>query len=161
MTYCSSNILADFEFHDAYLKFEKLEQNELTVSAKHLNVRKNTDQNDHPTDMEIDAATIVFSGFSTVSFEPGRAWVQDENGKSHPEGPQIVFEGREAEEKFLDELCRGVTVYHFVKLENGNFCIDGCGKEPYFTVCFSFDLAQIRWDKFRKPAWYEEKSFKK
>ena len=46
-------------------------------------------------------------------------------------------------------------------LENGNYYFDGAGDEPWFQMQFLFNSATVEWDEFRKPAWYEEKPFKK
>lgn len=156
MKYVSTNIFSDFEFHDAYFKFKKFENHELTISAQYLNIHKNTEQNHYPTDMEIDTAKITFQGFCTESFEPGRAWKQDTNGKLYTDEPQIVFEGHTAEEKLLNELHVGATVFELGILENGKYYFDGSGDEPWFQVQFSFDSVTLEWDDYRKPAWYEE-----
>lgn len=161
MKYISTNIFSDFEFHDAYFKLERLEINALTISAKYLNIHKGTEQNSYDTDMEIDVAHIIFRNFKLISFEPGRTWKQDERGQFYTNEPQVIFEGKTAEEKLLNELQAGTTVYEFGTLENGNHYFDGTGDEPWFQVRFSFDSVTIGWDEFRKPAWYEEKPFKK
>ncbi len=161
MKYQSVNILQDFEFHDSYFKFEKFENNALTISVQYLNIHKNTEQNHYPTDMEIKAANITFQGFCAKSFKPGRAWKQDATGKLYTDEPQIVFEGNTNEEKLLNELRTGATVYEFGKLENGNYYFDGSGNEPWFQAQFSFNSVIIEWDEYRKPAWYEERPFKK
>ena len=159
MKHISTNFL-DFEFHDAYFKLKSIQDNVLTISARYLNIHKNTEQNHYPTDMEIEVANITFQGFHTKSFEPGRAWKKDANGKLYTDEPQIVFEGHTAEEKLLHELHVGSTIYEFGTLENGNNYFDGSGDEPWFHTQFSFDSVTLEWDEFRKPAWYEERSFK-
>ena len=161
MKYLSANILQDFEFHDAYFKFVKFENNALTISVQYLNIHKNTEQNHYPTDMEIEVARITFQEFNTKSFEPGRAWKQDANGKLYTDEPQIIFEGYAAEDKLLNELRVGSTVFEFGTLENGNYYFDGAGDEPWFQAQFLFDSVAIEWDEYRKPAWYEERPFKK
>jgi len=161
MKYQSANILQDFEFHDAYFKFEKFENNALTISVQYLNIHKNTEQNHYPTDMEIEVARITFQGFNAKSFEPGRAWKQGANGKLYTDEPQVVFEGQIAEDKLLNELRVGSTVFEFGTLENGNYYFDGAGDEPWFQAQFLFDSVAIEWDEYRKPAWYEERPFKK
>ena len=67
--------------------------------------------------MEIELARITFHGFCIKSFEPGRAWKPDENGKLYTNEPQVIFKGQTAEEKLLNELRAGVTVFEFGKLE--------------------------------------------
>ena len=161
MKFTSTNIFSDFEFHDAYFKLENIEDNILTISAEYLNIHKNTEQNPSDTDMEIEIAQITFNNFQIISFEPGRAWKIDENGKFYTDEPKVIFEGKTAEEKLLNELQVGTTVFEFGTLENGNHYFDGAGDEPWFQVQFLFDSAIIEWDEFRKPAWYEERPFKK
>lgn len=161
MKYQSSNILQDFEFHDAYFKLEKFENSTLTISVKFLNIHKDTAQNPYPSDMEIELASITFQGFYTKSFEPGKLWKQDTNGKFYNDEPQIIFRGQTAEEKLLNELRTGATVLEFGTLENGNYYFEGIGDEPWFQVQFQFDSVTIEWDEYRKIAWYEESPFKR
>ena len=157
MKFTSTNIFSDFEFHDAYIKLETIENNVLTISVQYLNIHKNTGQNPNDTDMEIEIAQIIFNNFQVKTFEPGRAWKQDDNGKFYTDEPQVIFDGETAKEKAINELRRGATVYEFGTLENGNYYFDGAGDEPWFQMQFLFDSATIEWDDFRKPAWYEDK----
>ena len=162
MKYTSTNIFSDFEFHDAYLKLESIKDNTLTISVRYLNIHKGTEQNPYNTDMEIEIAQITFSNFIIISFEPGRGgWKQDENGNYYTNEPQVIFEGETAKEKAINELLHGATIFEFGTLENGNHYFDGAGDEPWFQVQFLFDSSTIEWDEFRKPAWYEERSFNK
>ena len=161
MKFTSTIIFSDFEFHDAYFKLESIENNVLTISVQYLNLHKNTEQNSCDTDMEIEIAQITFINFQVKSFEPGRAWKEDENGELYTNEPQVVFDGETAKEKSLNELRHGATIFEFGTLENGNHYFDGAGDEPWFQVQFLFDSAIIEWDEFRKPAWYEERPFKK
>ena len=161
MKFTSTNIFSDFEFHDAYFKLKSIENNVLTISVQYLNIHKNAEQNPCDTDMEIEIAQITFINFQVKSFEPGRAWKQDDNGKLYTDEPQVVFDGETAKEKSLNELRHGATIFEFGTLENGNHYFDGAGDEPWFQVQFAFDAVNIEWDEFRKPAWYEEKPFKK
>ena len=94
MKYTSTNIFSDFEFHDAYFKLENIEDNILTISVKYLNIHKNTEQNPSDTDMEIEIAYITFNNYQPISFEFGRTWKQDANGKLYTDEPQVLFEGK-------------------------------------------------------------------
>lgn len=161
MKFLSNNIFSDFEFHDAYFKLEGFENKTLTVSVQYLNIHKNTEQNPCDTDMEIENARITFHNFRAISFEPGRAWQYDANGNRYTDDPLVIFEGEAAVEKLLNELRTGTTVLTFEPLDNGNIYLDGTGSEPYFESEFMFDCATIQWDAFKKPAWYEERPFKK
>lgn len=153
--------LGNFEFHDAYFTFLGFENDTLTISVRYLNIHKNTDQNPHPTDMKIELATITFKGFCTQLFTVGGAWETDANGKCSAVQPPFVFEGQAANDKLFNELRVGSTIYEFGILENGNYYFAGTGDELWFQAQFVFDSATVEWDVYRKPAWYEEKTFKK
>lgn len=157
MKYISTNIFSDFEFHDTYFKLENFENNTLAVIAKHLNIHKNTEQNFHSTDMEIETAKITLKGFQIKSFEPGRAWKENENGELYTDEPQVIYTGTTAEEKFFSELSSGTTVFEFGLNDNGNYYLDGSGNKPWFQAQFTFDSATVEWDNYKKIAWYEEK----
>lgn len=160
MKYTSSNIFSDFEFHDAYFKLESITDNAITISVQYLNIHKNTEQNPFDTDMEIEIAHITFNNYRVKSFEPGRAWKQDENGELYTDEPHVIFAGETAKEKALNELQHGATIFEFGTLENGNHYFDGASDEPWFQVQFTFDAVNIEWDSFKKPAWYEKRIFK-
>ncbi len=157
MKYTSNNIFSDFEFHDAYFQLISIQGNAFTISVQFLNIHKNTVQNPHNTDMEITLAQITFGNFQVMSFEPGRTWKRDKNGKLYTDEPQVIFEGEAAKEKTTNELHHGITIFAFGTLENGNCYFDGAGEEPWFTVQFLFDSVTIEWDSYRKPAWYHER----
>ena len=151
--------LGNFEFHDAYFTFVGFANGTLTLSARHLNIHKNVDQNPLPTDMEIELATITFEGFRIESFTVGGTREMDANGKCSAVQPPCVFEGQAANDKLFNELRVGSTIYEFGILENGNYYFDGAGDEIWFQTQFLFNSAIVEWDTYRKPAWYEEKSF--
>lgn len=155
MKHCST-ALSDFEFHDAVFELLSLDNGDLIVRVTELNIRQSAPQNDHPTDMEITLAHITFHDFRAVSFEPGRVWKRDALGHSYPVGPQIVYEGTQAEERLLHELRNPMTVFEFAQ-ENGLLRIDGCGDEPWFTAQFACSGVTIEWDEYRRPAWYVNK----
>lgn len=151
-----STALSNFQFHDAVFELVSLQDGNLTVHATELNIHQSAPQNDHPTDMEIDLARITFRDFRALTFEPGRVWKQDALGHSYPVGPQIVYEGTQAEERLLHELRNPMTVYEFAQ-EDGLLRIDGCGDEPWFTAQFACSGVTIEWDEYRRPAWYVKK----
>lgn len=154
MKYCVHNNLDLFEFHDSIFSFVSFDGADLVVSARYLNIHKDTEQNPSDYDMEIDRAEIAFRGFRQATYEPGRVWKMGEDGKSYPDGPRVVFSGGEALDRILAELRHEMWVYHVEKGEDGRYSIDGCGEEPYFTVEFTFDCVQISWDAYKKKAWY-------
>lgn len=155
MKYHVENNLDSFEFHDADFLFVSFDGVNLTISAKHLNIHKCTEQNPYEHDMEIECAQITFQGFCSPSYEPGRTWKMGEDGESYPVGPRVVFSGLEAMDRILEELQNGITVFHFEKEDNRGNSIGGCGIAPYFTIEFDFDSVVVTWDKYKKKAWYE------
>lgn len=156
MKYRSSNIFTDFEFHDAEFFLESFIDGTLILSAEYLNIHKATEQNPHPTDMEIDVATITFNNFRVKSYEPGRSWKVNEKGESYTDDPLIIYYGAEAEEKLISDLKEWITVYEFGPVDDCYY-IEACSStEPWFHVEFFFDSATIEWDNYRKMAWYEE-----
>ncbi len=105
--------------------------------------------------MEIDIAKVTFQGFSVLTFEPGRTWKIDADGKSYTDDPLIVFKGDEAHSKLMNELQYGITVYHLDMDENNVCSMDACGDSPFFAAQFMFDSVTVEWDAYRKKAWYE------
>lgn len=161
MKYRSSKILDDFEFHDAEFTFEGFDNRNLVVTARYLNIHKSAEQNPYSKDMEIDLARITFQGIHFRSIKLGGARKQDEPGGLWTEEPQVIYEGKTAEEKILSNLRSGIKVLEFGVLDNGNCYFDGIVYEPWlwFQAQFSFESALIEWDAYRKPAWYEERPF--
>lgn len=155
MKYRAENQLELFEFHDSDFSLVSLCGEELTMSARHLNIHKATAQNPSAQDMEIARARIVFKGFRAPTYEPGRAWETDAEGNSHPVGPRVVFEGKEAEEKIVQELQKEFAVFDFGQKEEGRYYLDGCGIEPFFTMEFHFDSVLVEWEEYSQKAWYE------
>ncbi|MBQ3014955.1 MAG: hypothetical protein IJD75_07475 [Clostridia bacterium] len=155
MKYRSKNQLKLFDFHDSVFSLVRFDGDELVVSVKHLNIHKNTIQNPSNYDMEIERAELTLKGVHSFSYEPGRGWKTGEDGQPYPIGPQIIYTGREAEEKIQEELQSSITVYDFDEKENGRYFIDALGIEPFFVMEFGFQDILIEWDAYRKKAWYE------
>lgn len=155
MKYCVENDLSLFEFHDSDFSFVSYDGRDLVVSVQHLNIHKETEQNPADCDMEIDTAQIAFKNFHSATYEPGRTWEVGEDGESYPVGPRVIFSGKEAMERIVEELRNGFAVMHFEKEDNGGYSIGGCGVEPYFTIEFDFDCVTVSWDAYKKKAWYE------
>ena len=74
MKYSSTNRLEDFEFHDSKLSFVLWDDSSLIVTAKHLNVHRDSAPNNTGADMEISEARITFYGIKIKEFEPSRIW---------------------------------------------------------------------------------------
>ena len=156
MKYASAR-RSDFEYHDAEWSLLCCEAGQLTVEVTHLNIHHGVPANPHATDMEIALARITFRDFRALSFEPGRVWKQNALGQFHPEGPLVVHEGQEAEQRLLHELQTGTTIFEFAADGGEQYHIDGCGDEPWFTAQFAFSSLLIEWDEYCGPAWYIRK----
>ncbi len=154
MRFVSLNRLSDFEFHDAEFTLDVFDHNLLRVKATYLNIHKNTEQNSHEKDMEIASAFITFEGFNLLSYEPGRAWQQDENGEFYSAEPQIILTDDSAFSRFSEQLDSGITIFDLGIKEEFTYFIDALAKDPFFTVCFTFKSVRIEWDEYKKEAWY-------
>lgn len=154
MKYTSVDKLSDFEFHDAEFALEAFDENRLTLKASYLNIHKDAEENDRDTDMEIANAFLTFEGFHLLSYEPGVAWQEDENGKLCPTGPQIIFKDDCAYSRFSEQLEAGLTVFDFGIKEGNTYFMDAMSADPFFTVCFTFKSVRVEWDEYHKEAWY-------
>ncbi len=154
MKYISENMLSDFEFHDARFSLDTFNNGCLKIACSYLNIHKTAKQNPHESDMEIDIAHITFEGLKIVSYEVGRAWQTDEKGNRYTNEPQIILSGEQASCRFLDQLKSGTTIFDFDVKDDKVYFIDAIAKDPFFTVCFTFDKAIIAWDNYKKESWY-------
>lgn len=155
MIYRAENRLKDFEFHDAWFKLDRFDSSGLTVSADHVNVHKTAGYGVLEHDMEMNSAKITFEDFRAVTFEPGRAWTTDDDGRSYTDDPLIVFEGREAEKEILEELQGGINIYGLGQEKENQYYIEGCGIEPFFTMILQASGVTVEWNGYRKKAGYE------
>ena len=157
MKYQVENQLDQFEFHDAEFSLIGFDKKELTVSVKHLNIHKDTKENPHDCDMEIRLANVSFQNIHILSFEPMRAYQLDADGNWHTDEPQIIFTGKDAEEKFISELKNGFAINCIDVRPFGNHTtieISTAGQNCCFAM-FSFSDVIVAWDEFCKKAWYE------
>lgn len=157
MRYRSENEFGIFEFHDAQFILERFENGNLTVSAEHLNIHRNTAQNPSETDMEIDYAIITFTGFRVHTLEETESWnrIEDEAGKvSRVADTCSVLEGKAAEERFIKHLEEGFDVYAFGRFDGSLYYFDTSTSEPPFTSKISFDTFTVEWDNYCGKAWY-------
>ena len=90
MKYISINRLCDFEFHDAEFTLLSVDK-DLSVKAEFLNIHKDAKQNPYKTDMEIEAAEIIFKKFSVQSYETGKATKQNQKGEPYQDEEQIIL----------------------------------------------------------------------
>ena len=156
MKFFVENDLSSFEFHDSTFSLVSFDGTNLIISASMVNIHKDTPQNPSDYDMEISSAQIIFKNFHSATYEPGIAWKTGEDGSSYPVVPHVVYSGQDAIDRILEELKDEITVYHFVKKEEGaGYSIGGCGIEPYFEIEFIFDSVTVSWEEYKKKAWYE------
>lgn len=155
MRYKSENQLELFDFHDSELSYVSYDEKNLVISAQFLNIQKSAEQNPTDYDMEIQEARLTFRAVSELSYEPGRAWTTDADGRSVPVGPEVVYRDEAGEKRVLDALQAGMTVFSFERNDAGRFSVGGTGAEPFFTIEFSCGAVLVEWDEYRKPAWYE------
>lgn len=111
------------------------------MSVKHLNIHKDTSQNDSGSDMELADAVMTISGISIQAYEPD-------------DGAEILT-GDTAEAMLLRDLKSKLCVLSLEEEEAGQIVMDGIGDSPYFVVRIAYDSVRIEWDAYRKKAWYE------
>ncbi|MBQ3230023.1 MAG: hypothetical protein IJB49_03290 [Clostridia bacterium] len=162
MKYLCKDRLDVFGFHDSVLSFVSLDSQGLTVSAKLLNVLKNTEFNPSDLDMEIERAIIRFNGFRALSYETGGAFI---NGINEPLSPTSILTDKRAELMFRSRLDSGITVFDLDALENGVYFIDAITSsrlwnENFFTLKFSFESVTVEWERYFNYSWYEREKGK-
>lgn len=155
MKYRVEDDLSLFEFHDAIFSFVSFDGNDMVITTNHLNIHKVSKHNPYDFDIEIETAWIIFKNFRSPSYEPGREWNTDNDGKSYPIGPRVIFRGEEAEEKILEELKNSISIFDFCKDDDGTYIMDAFGIEPFFTIRFACDSVLIEWDNEIEKPWYE------
>lgn len=151
MNFTSIDHPEHFCFHDSIWELMRREGDTVTFRISGLNIRKDTPLNDEDLDMELESPELTFRGFRLIRFEPGRPWGADEEGNPIPVGPRILYTGDEG----MARLLGGDFQTYDYTFKPGRWEFGGTGREPYFTVEFTFDAMEITWDAFRKPAWYE------
>ena len=157
MKYRVENQLDLFEYHDSVFSLVSFDKKDLVVSVKHLNIHKNTKENPHDCDMEISSANIYFQNIHILSFEPMRAYQLDSDGNWYTDEPQIIFTGKDAEEKFISELKNGFSINCIDIRQFGEHTtieISTNAPECFFAT-FSFSNVIVEWDSYRRKAWYE------
>ncbi len=154
MKYHFVNRLQDFEFHDTYWEIIDCQPDRISFVISYLNVRKSALEEDSDKDMEISDAHMTFYGVSEVTYEPSRTWKKDDNGNSYSDEPQIIHTGETAQKFLISEMKNKPIIYNF-DYTDSQCKIGGCGEDPYFTFCISFQRVEIVWESFKNIAWYE------
>ena len=157
MKHCIQNTLSLFEFHDAEFSFLSFQDNNLVISAKHLNIHKNTLQNPDDCDMEIDIAKITFYDVTMISYELIQGYITDADGNKYTNDPKVFLTDKEASLKFTDELKNKIFLnYLDIYNENNKQIIEiGTCAPTVFTAIFSCKNLSVEWDKYSQKAWYE------
>lgn len=159
MKYISDN-LNDFEFHDAVLEFVSFKENTLIVTAKALNIHKDTKQNTNDYDAEIKSALITFEKFGVTSLEFLRAYKTNSKGKLYTNDPQIIYYNKIAKDVLIKELkssisLNGLNVLNILT-ENRKTVIElETNFNSVFTAICSYSNVKIEWDEYCGRAWYE------
>lgn len=160
MKYISWNHLEDFEFHDAVLIFESYKDNTLIVTAKCLNMHKDTKQNINDYDAEIASAVITFEHFKVHSLEPLRAYKIDADGNLYTNDPQIIYQGKDAEEIFIKKLKSSISLNGLNVQNKDNRTmieLETNGYVSLFTAVCSCVSVTVAWDEYCGKAWYERR----
>lgn len=157
MTYRVEDRLDLFDFHDTELSLVSFDKNELVISAKHLNIHKDAKENPHECDMEIDFAKLVFAHFEVISFEPMRTYQIDDDGNWYTDEPQIIYNGVEAEKRFLNEIKKSIAIncIDICKKRNKTYIELSTSVQDRFFVTFAFEDVVVEWNEYCKKAWYE------
>ncbi len=152
--YQSVNHPEIFEFHDAWLKLDYTNEEEIAVFVENLNIREEAEQDPKGYDLEIKKAHILFHGVSEFSYNPGQTWIMDEQGNSVPVGSEIIYHGQEALERFTEDLRVGAHVFSHTIVDEDFYEIYGEGNEPFFLIRFKAQKCVVAWDEYKGPAWY-------
>lgn len=157
MKYHIENQLELFEFHDSKFSLVSFDKKDLVLSAKHLNIHQDAKENPHDCDMEISLASISFQNTYILAFEPMRAYQIDAEGNWHTDEPQLLFTGKDAEEKFISELENGFSINSLdVRQFGTHTTIEISTNAPKcFFATFMFSNVTVAWDAYCKKAWYE------
>ena len=154
MRYSSENF-SDFEFHDTELYFKDCENSNLRVTARHLNIHKEAEENPYDCDMETDCAEILLENADITLFETMEAYIYGYDGSEIGFEPRTVREGGEAADRLIDELKKGLSVncVNVGSDKDGTF-LSVTSNSGFIAVIY-FGKAVIRWDDYHSKAWYE------
>ncbi len=134
MKYISIDQLEQFDFHDSDWRLESREGDTLTFAVGHLNIHKDTEQNDEDYDMELGPARVTVRGFRLIRFE--------QEGRGTAAQPRALCPGESFQVRYLTR-------------EGDCWELGGCGLVPFFEAAFGFDSVKIAWDAYVNKAWYE------
>ena len=153
--YISINHPEIFEFHDSIFELDFMDENEIAVNVRGLNISKDSEQNLKGYDLEIKKAHILFHGISDFSYDPGRTWKTDETGNSVPVGPEIIYREKDAFIRIQENLHAGAEIYSHTIVDGDYYEIYGSGNEPFFLIRFKAQEIVVEWNEYLRPAWYE------
>ena len=148
-----------FEFHDARLELLRYEKTtgDLVLSAKYLNIHKDTKQNPSEHHMEIKDALIHFTNFRNLTIDTDGIYRKEENGDLIPIEEPVNMSGDAALKFLLEKLSSNCffEVFELTKEEDGTYYMPVSTMTQGFNARFSFDSVIIAWDEYNGWAWYE------
>ena len=152
------NKLEDFEFHDSEITSFVLEGDLLKMDVQMLNVHKDVIDG-YDTDMELDGAKIIFRGFRLLKVEEPARVRYSQKGELEETVPLKSYEGKEAQALVLSRFEERFWVYA-LSFFDSCWVLEGSGcnhSSEVVNIYFQFDEAEISWDSFAGPAWYEQR----
>ncbi|MBR6513360.1 MAG: helix-turn-helix transcriptional regulator [Clostridia bacterium] len=154
--------LDNFEFHDTILSLVRYDKTLkcLILSARSLNIHKNTEQNPYDSDMEIKEAKIYLHGFRILSLEcpPAYQWNED-NELVALDTPEVSLSGEEALQYLLEQFATRfrVTVLELENIGNGEYYMTIDIEQPgTLAMKFTVSRATVTWSEYNGEAWYEQ-----
>ena len=143
-----------FDFHDSLFELDHVDEAEIAVYARGLNIHREAEENPKGYDLEIRRAHIVFRGIREVTYDPGRTWITDEHGNSVPVGPEILYRGEEALDRIKKDFLAGADIYSHTIVDGDYYEICGRGNEFFLAIRFKAREFAVEWEDYRGPAWY-------
>ncbi len=158
MKYISENRLMDFVFHDSEMSLKSFEDGKLVLKAEFLNLSKDSPQNPHGNDMQLDKAEIAFEGFGVNSVTDGSWWNEYEDEESEEDyfSPRFSV-SEEALDEFVRRISDNIRILEFGIESRGYHYLNAEGKDGWFSAKFLYYNVTISWDEFLGIAWYEKK----
>ena len=154
--------LDNFEFHDTILSLVRYDKTLkcLILSARSLNIHKNTEQNLYDSDMEIKEAKIYLHGFRILSLEtpPAYQWNED-NELVALDIPEVSLSGEEALRYLLEQFVTRfrVTVLELENIGNGEYLMTiDLQQTGTLEMKFTVSRSTVTWSEYNGEAWYEQ-----
>ena len=168
MKYVATDELHNFDYHDAELMAMDWHGKDFVWQVKSINASAKNTKNNHPKDMCIKYAkmvfkdacieNIVFSGYKTYSAD-GTLLKSVEAETAAPEEYEKIINNSTSTYCYIF----GMVKQSYIKTANDRFsvCFDIDGGEGHCIITISFTEAIVSWDEFSGEAWYEHPKWKK